>query len=327
MDLKCRCNKECVKKPVEVLEKIESAYNPCEECPKWNFKKFKPLINQLNPNKRIDANWGKCNCGQRHLDVVMGHVLTIMQDEGVKDKNSTLRNTCVPLITPAYPLKNTPYLLEDSLVILSPDVNQKCARRILTEVPEVKGVLKGDIKETVGIKDSQSNPNVYELLAGCDMRCDLVYSPFGPVFVYKHQSEIHIEFPKPSSPKISILNNSMAEYENPKILDSTCGPGTLGIAALKGGAKRVVFNDLWYPAAYTTALNLEVNGFPVELTDNKTGKVASGESWDVYCLDVHELESVLHEKFDICLVDTFPGVDMDDFKEAISSLCKEVVII
>lgn len=43
------------------------------------------------------------------------------------------------------------------------------------------------MKDTVGIKDAQSNPKVYELLAGCDMRSDVVQTPFGPIFIYKYQ--------------------------------------------------------------------------------------------------------------------------------------------
>lgn len=327
MDLKCRCQQECIKSPAHVLKKLESIYYPCKKCPELRLKKFKPLVEQLYPDHKIDSNWGKCDCGRRHLDVVVAHILTIMQQEGIKDKNSTLRDTCVPLITPGYPLKTAPYLSKDTLIILSPDFSIECAERIYGEVPEVKGVLKGDIKDTVGIKDSKSDPNAYELMAGCDMRSDVVQTPFEPILIYKYQSEIHIEFPKPVSPKITILKKAMDNYENPTILDCTCGPGTLGIAALKGGAKRVIFNDLWYPATYTTSINLEVNGFPVELSDQKHGLVARGKFGDVYCLDVKKLGSVLDEKFDICLVDTFPGVDAEEFKEAVHNLCREIVLI
>ncbi|MDD3753848.1 MAG: methyltransferase [Methanobacterium sp.] len=327
MDLKCRCNQDCITPPDEILEKIDSRYYPCKNCPELRLKKFKPLVEQLNSNQRIDKNWGKCNCGRRHLDLVVAHILTLMQEEGIKDEKTTLRETCVPLITPAYPLNTVPYLPENSLIILSSEINTKIAKKILNEVPEVKGVLKGEIKDTVGIKDSQSNPKVYELLAGCDMRSDVVQTPYGPIFIYKYQGEIHVEFPKPLSPKISQLKRVMEKYEDPKILDCTCGPGTLGITALKGKAKKVVFNDIWYPAAFITSLNLEVNGFPVKLTDHKENLVATGKYWDVYCLDVKELGSVLNEKFDICLVDTFPGVDTNYFETSISDICGEIVII
>lgn len=44
-------------------------------------------------------------------------------------------------------------------------------------------------------------------------------------------------------------------------------------------------------------------------------------------MDVKELGRVLKEKFDICLIDTFPGVDTEEFMESIADLCQEVVII
>jgi hypothetical protein len=327
MDIKCRCGGLCIKAPVEILRELELAYSPCEKCLEWKFKKFTPLKEQLEPDQKIDANWGRCSCHRRHLDVVMIQILKIMQEEGVKDEKSTLRQACVPLITPAHPINTAPYLPKNSLVIISPDVNQKCADRIFRETPEVKGVLKGDLKETVGIKDSDSFSNQYELLAGCDMRCDLVQTPFGPLFIYKHQGEIHVEVPKPLSPKVTALARAMKKYKHPKVLDCTCGPGTLGIAALKGGSSRVVFNDLWYPAARTTALNLEINGFPVELSSQKNGLIASGKSFDVYCLDIKDLESVLEEKFHLCVVDPFPGVDAESFVEAVKGFCQEIVVI
>jgi hypothetical protein len=327
MDIKCRCKGECIKEPPEILKNLKSAYYPCESCTEWNFKKFIPLKMQLDPAQKIDRSWGRCVCGRRHLDVVMAHILKIMQEEGVKDEESTLRKACVPLITPAYPLDNVPYLLKNSLVILSADITKKCAKKIFDEVPEVKGVLRGDLKNTVGIKESKSSPVLYELLAGCDMRCDVFQTPFGSLLIYKHQGEIHIEFPKALSPKISALTKAMGKYVNPKVLDCTSGPGTLGIAALKGGARRVVFNDLWYPAAWTTSLNLQINGFPIELSGHKHGLIASGKNWDVYCLDIIELDSSINEKFDLCIIDLFPGLEPESFIEAVQGMCKEVMVI
>ncbi|MCE7697684.1 MAG: 50S ribosomal protein L11 methyltransferase, partial [Methanobacterium paludis] len=191
----------------------------------------------------------------------------------------------------------------------------------------VKGVLKGDLRKTVGIRDSNSSPNVYKLLAGCDMRCDIVQTQYGSICIYKHQGEIHIEFSKPVSPKVTILNKALNQYATPTVLDCTCGPGTLGITCLKAGAEKVVFNDLWYPAARTTALNLEINGFSVDIFDKKEGLIASGKNFDVYCADVKDLKNILDEKFDICLVDTFPGVGIDKFKIAVKELCNQVVVI
>ena len=257
----------------------------------------------------------------------MSHVLKVMIDEGIKDKKSNLRNSCVPLVTPGYPTDSIPYLPKDSLVILSNEVDKGCAETIVKEVREVKGVLRGDVRKTVGIKDSDSNPHVYELLAGCDLRCDIIQTPYGVLGIYKYQHEIHIEFPKIKSPKIELLEKALKNFDMPTVLDCTCGPGTLGITCLKAGARKVVFNDIWNPAIKTTLINLEANGFPVKPSGSEDELIASGDKFEVYSTDIRELTNCLDEKFDICIVDTFPGVDTIEFVEAASKLGKKVVVI
>ncbi|MGB9928075.1 MAG: 50S ribosomal protein L11 methyltransferase [Methanosarcina sp.] len=325
MEIRCRCGNSCIKPVSEVLENIELFYKPCKDCKTEKISKFSPLAEQINLDE-IGPHFGSCKCGKRHLDVVMSHVLKIMIEEGVKNKKANLRNACVPLITPGFPTNFIPYLPEDSLVILSNEMDKKCVERILKEVKEVKGILKGDMRKTVGIKDSDSNPHVYELLAGCDLRCDIVQTPYEPLGIYKYQHEIHIEFPKIESPKIEILKNALKTFDRPTVLDCTCGPGTLGIACLKAGAQKVVFNDLWKPAIETTLINLETNGFPVELSTREP-LIASGEKFEVYSIDIRELANYLNDKFDICIIDTFPGVDTKEFVEAANKLGKEIVVI
>jgi len=326
MEIKCMCGSECINHTSQILKNIELFYRPCDECKTIYFKKFFPLTSQIHLDK-IDNTFGSCKCGKRHLDVVIAHILKIMIEEGIKDEKSTLRNACVPLITPAYPTSSVPFLSPDSLVILSDDVDKKCSERIVNEVKEVKGVLKGNLNDTVGMKDSESSPQVYELLAGCDMRCDIVQTPFGSIGIHKYQGKIHIEFPKVKSPKIEILKNVLKDFNEPSVLDCTCGPGTLGIACLKAGAKKVVFNDIWPPAIEMTIINLEANDFPVKLSGNKEGLIASGDRFEVYCMDIKELTEFLDEKFDICLVDVFPGVDSNEFVEIVSNLAKNVFVI
>jgi predicted methyltransferase len=206
-------------------------------------------------------------------------------------------------------------------------MNKRCAERIINEIPEIKGVLKGDIKQTVGLKDSNSLPHVYKLLAGCDMRCDIVLTPYGALCIYKNQAEIHVEFSKPISPKIEALKKIIAKYNDFTVLDCTCGPGTLGIACLKSGAKKVVFNDLWYPAAKMALLNLEVNGFKTNFFEVRKGLIGSGKNFEVYCENIMDLKDILTEKFDICIIDTFPGVDITDFVASVKEMCREGVII
>lgn len=326
MEVFCRCENICIKPSQSVLKGYENFYAPCGNCEYIRLKKFRPLARQIEVDL-LDADFKRCSCGKRHLDVVMAHILKIMMDEDVKGEDSNLRDVCVPLITPAYPIEDVPRLPADSLVILSGDVDKKCAERILREVPEVKGVLKGDLKDTVGVKDSNSSPSTYELLSGCDLRCDLVYTPWGTLCIYKYQGEIHIEFPQPLSPKIRELKNILDKHDSPTVLDCTCGPGTLGLAALSAGAGRVVFNDVWPTACKNTLVNLEMNGFPVSPTGEDESLIATGDNFEVYCLDVANLQEVLSEKFDVCLVDVFPGVDTSNFTESVRDICHEVVII
>ncbi|MEL7671833.1 50S ribosomal protein L11 methyltransferase [Methanobacterium sp.] len=326
METQCRCGDACIQPASMVLKDIESFYRACTLCKTWNLKKFSPLASQMDIGK-INTTFGLCDCGRRHLDIVIAHVLKIMIDEGIKDERSTLRDTCVPIITPAYPLNSIPYLPENSLVILSDEVNKKCAQRIVKEVREVKGVLKGNIMETAGLKDSDLSPNVYELLAGCEMRCDIVQTPYGTLCIHKDQGKIHIEFPQVKSPKIEILQKVLEKYDAPSVLDCTCGPGTLGITCLKAGAREVVFNDIWFPAVVMTAVNLETNGFPVDTWDPEKDVIVEGEKFKVYSLDIRQLKNVLDEKFDICIIDAFPGIDTEEFVEAAGRLGKEVVVI
>ncbi len=326
MEIKCGCGSTCIKSAEQVLNEIELFYSSCDECKASKLKKFSPLSQQIYLNE-INNDYGNCNCNKRHLDIVIAHILKIMIEEGIKDKNSSLRNTCTPLITPAFPLNSSPYMPEESVVILSDDFTKECGEKIINEVKEVKGVLKGNLRETVGIKDIELNPNEYELLAGCDIRCDIVKTPYGSLCIYKNQSKIHIEVPRGNYPKIEILNKVLENYDSPSVIDCTCGPGTLGIACLKAGARFVVFNDIWRPAVEMTAINLEVNDFPVEYFDPKNEIVAEGKNFKVYSEDIRKLNEILDEKFDICIIDTFPDVDNSDFIKAASQLGKEVIII
>jgi hypothetical protein len=326
MELLCKCGNNCFKAKQDTLKDFKNFFNPCPHCEYVKLKKFSPLSDQLDINL-IDAEFKRCICGKRHLDVVMAHILKIMIKQGIKDQDSTLRNVCVPLITPAYPTDTVPYLFENSLVILADVMDKKCAKRIVDEIPEVKGVLKGDLKDTVGVKDSNTQPSTYKLMAGCDLRCDIIYTPWDDLCIYKYQGQIHIEVPRPLPPKIMALQKSLKKYDSPTVLDCTCGPGTLGIAALQSGARQVVFNDLWYPACQATAMNLEVNGFKVSCTGSSTGLIASGDGFKLYCLDVKDLAEELKDKFDLCLIDVFPGVDTRKFTESVKNICREVVII
>jgi hypothetical protein len=331
MELKCKCGSTCIRTAEEILIQAKETFNPCQKCETIPLRKFSPLSEQINLNI-IDSQFERCSCGKRHLDITVAHVLKIMIHEELQNEQASLRKTCVPLITPAYPLQAIPYLGDQSLIVLSPKMNQQCAERILEEIPEVKAVIKGETNKTVGIKDSTHEPHVYETLAGCDMRCDIINTPHGPICIHKDQSEIHIEFPAHRSPKITSTSLFMKKHcinSDFTVLDATSGPGTLGIFALMAGADRVVFNDLWKPATNMTALNLEVNGFGVDFFDETLEKcmIAKGEQFEVYNLDIRDLGSEMDEKFDLCIIDPFPGVNSKEFVESAQKLARNILVI
>ena len=317
MGLKCECGGECILDRRSLLEKIKGFYNGCNDCYDFHLDKRIPLEDQVDL-EAVDRDWGKCGCGKRHLDTTMGHILVIMVEEGLLDKGSTLRSVGTPLMSIGYPLSRPPFLLPKSLILLSERLDKRTAKRIIREVPEVKGVIKGDPRMTVGILDSEHEPVVYERLAGCDMRCDIIKTRIGALCIYKRQSRIHIESPGSSYLKLMSLYNILKKFKGSfKVIDATCGPGTLGLFALFAGASKVIFNDIWSDGLEMTLINLEVNWL-------KGGKQ---EDFEVYNEDIRDLPGLIDEEYDLCIVDPFPGVNVSPFVEASRRLAREVILI
>ena len=274
MGAKCTCENNCIITSEEI-EKSISANDPCHQCKKPNIKKFKSLPEQIHLED-IDSEFGKCSCGKRPLDSVMAHILKVILDLNIDIGKNTLRNGPIPLISPLYTSKNTPFIDENSLIILDNRLEKKDGNYIVENIKEVKGVLKGSSHDTVGIKDSSSSAIVYELLSGCGIRCDIVKTPLNPIAINKFQHLSYLEFPGSMENKIMKLCNyikskhfSAEKIANLKILDGTCGNGLLGIFLLKYGVEKVIFNDIWYPATVTTSINLESNGFKKDFFNNK----------------------------------------------------------
>ncbi|MDI9618090.1 50S ribosomal protein L11 methyltransferase [Methanothermobacter sp.] len=288
---------------------LEGYYDPCEGCINPGFRKFRPIMEQVT-----ESALEECECGRRHLDSVMAQVSMILIENGVIPKNSRLRDAGVPLITPAFPLKSAPFLPADSLVLLTPGASVEAAELIINDVPEVKGVIRGDPSVTPGVIDSYRIPEVYDLLAGCDMRCDIIETPAGSMSIYRRQSRLHIEFSGRKNKKIEFAAREILSIRPETVLDATCGPGTLGIFALMAGADRVVFNDIWRDACEMTHLNLQINGF-------------RKERFRIYSEDIRKLPEILDEKFDLCIVDPFPGVDVKEFLDAAGKLAERILLI
>ncbi|MBE6485404.1 MAG: methyltransferase [Methanosphaera stadtmanae] len=312
--MKCYCTENCICERENVLSTVNDLYNKCSSCFNKTFKKAIPLKRQIKLSK-LDKNYGLCEvCKKRHIDIVMAHVLKIMIEEKQISDSASIRKVGVPLITPAIHLNYLPYLSRKTLVVITKFCDKQTANRIIKEIPEIKAIIKGDTDITIGKLDENKSINFYELLAGCDIRCDIQNSDFGPILIYKNQSKLHIEYPKKESPKIKQLSEILDKYEKPTVLDAMCGPGTLGIYALKKNAKKVVFNDIYNEALDSLKINLKVNSI------NET-------DYEIFNENLLNLPNLIEYKFDIGIIDSFPNIDTSNYLKNLKKICNEVVII
>jgi hypothetical protein len=208
----------------------------------------------------------------------------------------------------------------------------------MMRIPEVKGVIQSG--GVPGVVDSDKGPLEWSLLAGCDMRGDVVQSLFGELVIYRSQSKIHIEFPKQGSPKMKILEDLYFKGKMTDVVDGLCGPGTLGLMCVLAGARRVVLNDIWLPAVENVMLNLEANkgllGIEnVEHLEHHTdavgndpvlvGRASGACEIEVYHGDLKRLFSKARPAR-LCLIDHFPGSDIRRLEE-VCRCCLETVIM
>ncbi|WP_304124553.1 50S ribosomal protein L11 methyltransferase [Methanosphaera cuniculi] len=311
--MKCQCDENCIKNSDELLKTIDEKYTPCEECSMKTFKKAMPLRKQIKLEK-LTSQYERCPaCNRRHLDVIMAHVLKIMIENEQITKTASIRKAAMPLITPAIELTHPPYLPERSLVIITPKIDLKTSQQIYEQVPEIKAVIKGDTNQTLGIKDENTQKHNYQLMSGCPIRCDIQKTDKGYIPIYKDQSKLHIEYAKANNEKIEQISQILSNYENPKIIDAMCGPGTLGIYALKNNAQKVLFNDINSDSTNTTQINLKINN----ITDN----------YEIMNENILDLPNLVDEKYDIGFIDAFPGIGVDKYVDCLKKICNEVIII
>ncbi|MCL7414792.1 MAG: hypothetical protein M8349_01850 [ANME-2 cluster archaeon] len=323
----------CVEPAEDVLDSLYQIYMACPLCkPEPGWDKQASLVS-LPGGKDINAGTLRCgSCGRRPLDAVMGHGLSIMQEHGDREEDAGLARAGTPLIARGFPIMYPPRLGPGSIILIADDIGQAAAEDIVDRVPEVKGVVlrTGDQAQSVGILDSTSKPHEYTLLAGCDMRCDVVQTAFGELAIYKNQSKIHIEFD--NRHKMDILGklDHQGLLAGRVVVDGMCGPGTLGLMAMLAGARMVVFNDAWRPAIENVLLNLEVNkGLldvePEVITPAEELSMVGDEPVlvaralrggqvmaEVYFGDLRKLSGIV-EKWDVCLIDAFPAMEPSEF--------------
>ncbi|WP_455645068.1 50S ribosomal protein L11 methyltransferase [Methanosphaera sp.] len=312
--MRCNCDTNCIGSKNNILHDLDNYYNPCDDCFTKKLKKSIPIKRQIKLDEFNDKSYKCPSCGKRHIDFVMAHILKFMISNDFLSQNSSIRKVGTPLITPAIPMEKSPFLSENSLVLIINDIDKKTANEIYENVPEVKAVIKGDINKTVGQKDDMSEIYHYDLLAGCDVRCDIQPTDLGNICIFKKQSEIHIEYPKVKSQKIIDIDEVLDKYDNPTVIDAMCGPGTLGIYAIMKNARKVLFNDIYQSAIDATKVNLDVN----QISSNK---------YVVVNKSIQDLVKSLNEKYDVGFIDAFPGMETDELEQSLKKICDEVIII
>ncbi|WP_459202595.1 RsmD family RNA methyltransferase [Methanococcus sp. CF] len=288
-----------------VIDKLRS-YKPCENC---NGPVSKTIpISDLN----LDGRKRKCDCGHSQLDDVMLDVLNLIVEFDELSNNvssATLRDAGTPLIEIGYPLKYLPVVSNDELIVMN-DLSKACAKEIL-KIPEVKGVISNNSKNT-GLNRADDSGDVNSLIAGNDFRCDIfvLKSVMDCVVICKNQSKVHIEFPRPFNPKIAKIDR--LNLNGKVVIDGFCGSGTLGLIALKKGAKKVIFSDINPHALNDVIYNLKLN-FSEEVF----------ERIEIVNLDFLNLDVT----GDVCFVDLFPHMNREPFLNKAKTISKQVVLI
>ena len=192
---------------MDVDEKINSLHE-CENCKDIQIKKFSPLKDLINFDD-YDADYMRCGCGKRPLDVVMSHILKIMiESEIVPEKATLRRNSPVPLSDFYFSSLNPQFIQENTLILLHPDFTNDVALKLTEEVPEVKCVLKGSPRCVVGQLNKDSQINHFEILVGDDTQINVMRTLLNEkIVLVKNQSKHHIEVAMTTEDKLVRLHN------------------------------------------------------------------------------------------------------------------------
>ena len=286
---------------------------PCENCTDIQIKKFTPL-KELIDFSTLDGECMKCECGKRPLDIVMSHILKIMiESEIVPEKATLRRNSPVPLSNFYYSSLNPQFIGEKTLILLHPDFTKDVAARLIDEVPEVECVLKGSPQSIVGQADRDSQINHFEILEGDDTQINVMRTLLHEkLVIVKSQSKHHIEVATTTEEKLVRLHNYLVnnKIEKGTAIDGMCGLGALGIYLLKYGFEKVLFNDINPEMINALENNLKIN----DIT----------EGYEIFNQPFEEFES---SNVDLCVIDAFPGMDIEEIKQKAEKMADNVVII
>lgn len=226
-----------------VLDGLDARFAPCPDCPPGRLDTRAPPGEPCGP----------CACGRRPLDHVMAAAHAVLAEEGDLDPEAPLAAVGTPLLHPLFSMRWPPFLPPKSLVLLTRRATPSSARRLLAEVPEVRGVVldRGVVPGVGG--------ETHTLLAGCDVYAEVRFTPPGPLVLYKQASTCHLEVPRFSDPKVAATDRALCRALPDLFVDACAGVGTLGLVAALRLVPAVVLNDAWGPAAWFAGLNLAVN--------------------------------------------------------------------
>ena len=297
---------------MEIDEKIKSL-EECEKCRDVQIKKFSPLKDLID-FEILDGEYMRCECGKRPLDIVMSHILKIMIEEGIVPEKATLRrNSPVPLSGFYYSSLNPQFIGKKTLILLHPDFTKDVASRLIDEVPEVKCVLKGSPQSTVGQLDKDSQISHFEILEGDDTQINVMRTLIQEkIVLVKRQSRHHIEVAVTTEDKLVRLHNYINNNNIKKgtAIDGMCGLGALGIYMLKCGFEKVIFNDVNPEMIEALKNNLEINGI--------------SDGYEIFNVAFEDLE---FGDADLCVIDAFPGVDVEEIVKKAEKMAENVIVI
>ena len=297
---------------MNIDEKIKSL-EECEKCSDVQIKKFSPL-RELIDFDVLDGDYLRCECRKRPLDIVMSHILKIMiEGEIVPEKATLRRNSPVPLSGFYYSSLNPQFIAEKTLILLHPDFTHEIASRLINEVPEVKCVLKGSSQNTVGQFDKSSQITHFEILEGDDTQINVMRTLLGEkIVLVKNQSKHHIEVAMTTEDKLVRLHNYLNNNNIKKgvAIDGMCGLGALGIYLLKYGFEKVIFNDINPEMIEALHENLKLN----DIT----------EGYEIYNESFEDLDV---GNVDLCVIDAFPGFDLEEITKKAEKIADNVFVI
>ena len=249
----------------------------------------------------------------------MAHILKIMIEENIIPQNATLRrDSPLPLPSLYYSNLTPQFINKDSLILLHEKFNENVANRLINEVNEVKGIIKGNPSEINGMTNKNSKVDNFKLLGGCDKRGDVLRTlirkndHLEKIIINKNQSQHHIEVAPTTEQKLIKLHNYLENNSIKKgvAIDGMCGNGSIGIYLLKYGFEKVIFNDIYKKAIDNLKFNLEIN----EIFEN----------YEIYNKAFEDIEV---EKCDLCVIDSYPNTDIDEIIKKAEKIADNVLII